>query len=78
MQRLANDPAADGLVEFIDKPAHRKSKLVWLTPKGEAAFEEISERIAQWTDPLARSMGASELRAAAQVLRQIRQRVEET
>lgn len=76
MQRLANDLAADGLVEFIDNPAHRKSKLVRLTPKGEAAFEEISGRIAQWTGRLARDMDAVELRAAARVLRQIRQRVE--
>ena len=76
MQRLANDLAADGLVEFIANPAHRTSKLVRLTPKGKVAFEEISGRIGQWTDRLAHDMDAAELRAAARVLRQIRQRVE--
>jgi DNA-binding MarR family transcriptional regulator len=34
MQRLADELAAEGLVEFIDNPKHRRSKLVQLTPKG--------------------------------------------
>src|SRR5262249_31931288 len=31
MQRLADELAAEGLVEFIDNPRHRRSKLVKLT-----------------------------------------------
>src|SRR5262249_50568468 len=31
MQRLADELAAEGLVEFIDNPRHRRSKLVRLT-----------------------------------------------
>jgi hypothetical protein len=33
MQRLADELAADGIVEFIDNPKHRRSMLVQLTPK---------------------------------------------
>src|SRR5262249_5461215 len=36
MQRLANELWTEGLVEFIDNPKHRRSKLVQLTPKGDA------------------------------------------
>src|SRR5262245_53527310 len=35
MQRLADELAAEGLVEFINNPKHRRSKLVQLTPKGD-------------------------------------------
>ena len=38
MQRLADELAAEGLVEFIDNPKHRRSKLVRLTAKGDARY----------------------------------------
>ena len=37
MQRLADELAAEELVEFIDNPKHRRSKLVQLTPKATRA-----------------------------------------
>src|SRR5262245_53426492 len=36
MQRLADELAADGLVEFIENPRHQRSNLVRVTRKGEA------------------------------------------
>src|SRR5829696_8456400 len=44
MQRLADELAAEGLVEFIDNPKHRRSKLVRLTPKGDARYRELNAR----------------------------------
>src|SRR6266540_2096880 len=44
MQRLADELEADGLVEFIDNPQHRRSKLVRLTPKGDARYCELNAR----------------------------------
>ena len=41
MQRLADELAAEGLVEFVDNPKHRRSKLVQLTRKGEARYGEL-------------------------------------
>ena len=41
MQRLADELAAEGLVEFIDNPRHRRSKLVRLTRKGDARYREL-------------------------------------
>jgi DNA-binding MarR family transcriptional regulator len=40
MQRLADELAAEGIVEFIDNPKHRRSKLVRLTRKGHAHYRE--------------------------------------
>ena len=54
MQRLADELAADGLVKFIDNPKHRRSKLVQLTPKGDARYRQLDARLlakprAAWT-----------------------------
>src|SRR5918998_1511685 len=40
MQRLADELAAEGLVEFVDNPKHRRSKLLRLTPEGDAPYRE--------------------------------------
>jgi DNA-binding MarR family transcriptional regulator len=44
MQRLADELEADGLVEFIDNPKHRRSKLVRLTRKGDARYRDLNAR----------------------------------
>lgn len=42
MQRLADELAAQGLVEFIDNPKHQRSKLVQMTPRGVAHYHELN------------------------------------
>src|SRR5262245_35103161 len=54
MQRLADELASEGLVEFIDNARHRRSKLVRLTRRGEAHYRELSARFLA----IAASMGA--------------------
>src|SRR5262245_66104254 len=54
MQRLANELAAEGLIEFINNPRHRRSKLVRLTRKGEARYRELSAHFLE----IASTMGA--------------------
>src|SRR5829696_6068806 len=44
MQRLADELAAEGLVQFVDNPKHRRSKLVELTRTGEARYRELNAR----------------------------------
>jgi hypothetical protein len=44
MQRLADELAAEGLVEFIDNPKHRRSKRVRPTPKGHARYRKLNAR----------------------------------
>ncbi len=76
IQRLANQLAEQGRVEFVDNPAHRRSKLVRLTAKGETTVDEISKRLAEWTDQLAAGMDEREIRTALKVIRELRRRVE--
>src|SRR5919112_2649966 len=45
MQRLADELEAEGLVEFIENPKHRRSKLLRLTPKGEARYRALNEKL---------------------------------
>jgi DNA-binding MarR family transcriptional regulator len=44
VQRMVNDAAADGLVEMVDNPAHRRSRLVRLTGTGRARIAAVTAR----------------------------------
>ena len=44
MQRLADELAAEGLVEFVNNPKHRRSRLARLTPRGDARYRELDAR----------------------------------
>src|SRR5829696_1756618 len=55
MQRLADELADEGLVEFIDNPKHQRSKLVQLTRQGQARYLALNDRLLV----VASAMGAS-------------------
>src|SRR5262245_66370858 len=44
MQRLADELAAEGLVEFVENPRHRRPKLVRLTAQGERRCRDMTAR----------------------------------
>ncbi|GAA3443502.1 MarR family winged helix-turn-helix transcriptional regulator [Planomonospora venezuelensis] len=44
VQRMTNDAAARGLVEFAPNPAHRRSSLIRLTAEGRAAITAVIDR----------------------------------
>ena len=46
IQQIANQAEADGLIAFIDNPAHKKSKLVSLTDAGRARHQQMTARFA--------------------------------
>lgn len=60
VQRTADVLASDGLVEFVENPAHRRAKLVRLSPLGERVLAEITARQVEWANALARAVGVSE------------------
>lgn len=68
VQRLADEAMAAGLVEPVDNPAHRRSKLLRLTPKGEAELAALEERIRGECERLAEGLDPRALAAAAGVL----------
>ena len=72
IQQIANEAAADGLIEFIDNPAHKRSKLLSLTPKGARMEAEMTERLKTFAGDLAEDFDAAELATAARVLNAVR------
>jgi DNA-binding MarR family transcriptional regulator len=73
IQLEVNQLEADGLVELIENVAHKRSRLVRLAPQGKAQLEAMERReaelYAQWGLPIPEE----ELRAAAAVLRALRE-----
>ncbi|MBE3015085.1 MarR family transcriptional regulator [Microbispora sp. NEAU-D428] len=44
VQRMINDAAARGLVEFVPNPAHKRSSLIRLTQEGRTAITAVVDR----------------------------------
>ena len=71
MQRLADELAAAGLVRFIDNPKHRRSKLVQLTPKGEARYRQLNTRFLAIAATMGGALGEADIRRASGIVRQL-------
>ena len=71
MQRLADDLAADGIVEFIDNPRHRRSRLVRLTRRGETHYQELQARLLTIASTLGPSLDEADIRRAGAIVRKI-------
>lgn len=71
MQRLADELAADGLVEFIDNPKHQRSKLVRLTPKGQAQYREQNARLLSMASTMGGTLNEGEIRGAIEIVREL-------
>ena len=71
MQRLANELAAEGLVEFIDNPKHRRSKLVRLTPKGDARYRELDARLLSIASTMCVALAEADIRKTVEIVRQM-------
>ena len=75
MQRLADELAAEGLVEFVDNPKHRRSKLVQLTSRGVARYRELNARFLAIASTMAGALGEAEIRKATRLVRQLSEEV---
>jgi DNA-binding MarR family transcriptional regulator len=71
IQTMANEMAAQGLVKFVDNPAHKRSRLLRLTPAGERLYEDLSLRMSELADGLAQDMDIAELRTTVDTLRKL-------
>jgi DNA-binding MarR family transcriptional regulator len=71
MQRLADELAAEGLVEFIDNPKHRRSKLVQLTRKGDARYRELNSRFLVIASTMGVALGETDIRKTTEIVRQL-------
>jgi DNA-binding MarR family transcriptional regulator len=71
MQRLADELATEGLVEFIDNPKHRRSKLVRLTAEGEARHRELDIRFHSIASTLGVALSEADLRKATEIVQHL-------
>src|SRR5262245_66401395 len=71
MQRLADELAADRLVEFIDNPKHRRSKLVQLTRKGDARYHELNARFLTIASTMGGGLSEEDIRRTTVIVRQL-------
>lgn len=78
IQHLADDAARAGLIEYLDNPAHKRSKLLALTPAGETAFAEMDARLVEMSEHLTEGIGKKDLRTTVKVLRQLREKLGES
>ena len=82
-RRVGADPfervarRAQGLVAFVDNPAHKRSRLVRLTPEGEAAHDALFGRMIALCERLARGMDAAALRTTAETLGALRSKLQD-
>lgn len=73
IQMLTDRLAEEGLVEFIDNPAHKRSWLVRLTEKGKTCIETMLTREAGVLKELPVTVSEQDILTATAVLRSLRE-----
>jgi DNA-binding MarR family transcriptional regulator len=71
MQRLADELEAERLVEFVDNPKHRRSKLVRLTRKGDARYRELKARFLAIASTMGAGLSEADVRRTTRIVRQL-------
>jgi DNA-binding MarR family transcriptional regulator len=71
MQRLADELAAEGLVEFIDNPRHRRSKLVRLTRQGHTRYREMNARLLEIASTMGADLSELDIRKTTEIVQRL-------
>jgi DNA-binding MarR family transcriptional regulator len=71
MQRLADELAAEGLVEFVDNPKHQRSKLVRLTRNGAARYHELDEHLMALASTMGVGLSEADVRGTTAIVRHL-------
>ena len=72
VQRVANELALEGQLKFVDNPAHKRAKLMALTPAGHYKAKAAEELRVPWTEALAGHCKGADFGAAAEALAALR------
>jgi DNA-binding MarR family transcriptional regulator len=75
VQRVADALVADGAARYADNPAHRRAKLLTLTPAGRRALRMIQAAQVEWAERVAGPLDAHELARARETLAAVRDRL---
>jgi DNA-binding MarR family transcriptional regulator len=76
VQRLADDMARDGLVEFAENLGDARAMHLLLTEAGKAAYEDALEREWQWANAIAQDFDAEQITRAVALLEDITQKMQ--
>jgi DNA-binding MarR family transcriptional regulator len=76
VQQTVNALADAGIVATHDNPNHQRARLVSITKKGRAAFDDTMAVQVRWANETAAGTPASELEGALLTLRSLRVRLE--
>jgi len=76
VQRIVNDLAGEGSVDFAPNPHHKRAQLVVLTAKGRAAYDAAIALYRPRVEALAAGFSSEELTAAGRVMQALRRRLE--
>jgi DNA-binding MarR family transcriptional regulator len=76
IQRLADDMARDGLVEFAKNPGDARAMHLVLTEVGKAKYHEAQECEWQWTNAIAQDFDTRQITDAAALLEAITQKIQ--
>ena len=73
IQTLVDGLAEQGLIEGVANPAHKRSPLLRLTPKGQTLLEDMNKKAARVLKQLSSLIPDEELRRTASTLRAVRE-----
>lgn len=71
VQVTVNDLVQRGLVEVLDNPRHKRSKLVRLTTRGRNYVEATGDRLSLWIDTMVHDFTKKEALTATRALRKL-------
>lgn len=75
VQRVADALAAEGLLEYLPNPNHRRAQHARLTPHGRVLLGRLDRRRYRWADEVAEDLNIAELEAAVRLLGTVRRRL---
>jgi DNA-binding MarR family transcriptional regulator len=78
VQRTADRLQAEGVVSYVDNPAHRRAKLVALTARGRSILDGITQRQVVWANDLGVRLGEADVQRALRVVHAFRELLEHT
>jgi DNA-binding MarR family transcriptional regulator len=76
VQRIVNELAKEGIVEFRANPHHRRANLVALTARGREIYDQCSRLQAPWVNALSQAIEADDVASATRTIRSLRERLE--
>ncbi len=75
VQRIVNDLANDGLVEFEPNPHHRRAHLVVMTDKGRQTFAAAMRLQTPWIEAMSADVSPADAATAHRVILSLREKL---